>query len=53
MVAMRVLVLVLGNPILCDDGVAFHVLEHMRPHLSESDDLVIEEACTGGLALLV
>ncbi|MCK4970405.1 MAG: hydrogenase maturation protease [Thermoplasmata archaeon] len=54
MVAMRVLVLVLGNPILCDDGVAFHVLEHMRPSLpEESDDLVIEEACTGGMDLLV
>jgi hydrogenase maturation protease len=49
---MRVLVLALGNPILCDDGVAFHVLERMRPHLLESDDLVIEEACTGGMDLL-
>ena len=50
---MRILVLVLGNPILCDDGVAFHVLERMRPRLPESDDLVIEEACTGGMDLLV
>jgi hydrogenase maturation protease len=53
MADMRVLMLVLGNPILCDDGVAFHVLEHMRPHLPKSRDLVIEEACTGGLDLLV
>ncbi len=54
MVTMRVLVLVLGNPILCDDSVAFHVLEHLRPSLpEESDDLVIDEACTGGMDLLV
>jgi hydrogenase maturation protease len=50
---MRVLLLALGNPILCDDGVAFHVVERMRPRLPESDDLVIEEACTGGIDLLV
>ncbi len=50
---MRVLVLALGNPILCDDGVAFHVVQRMRPRLPESDDLVIEEACTGGIDLLV
>ena len=50
---MRVLLLVLGNPILCDDGVAFHVIERMRPCLRESEDLVIEEACTGGIDLLV
>ena len=50
---MRVLVLALGNPILCDDGVAFHVVERMRPRLPVSDDLVIEEACTGGIDLLV
>jgi hydrogenase maturation protease len=50
---MRVLILALGNPILCDDGVAFHVLERMRPRLPISDDLVIEEACTGGIDLLV
>ena len=50
---MRVLLLALGNPILCDDGVALHVLERMRPHLpAESDDFAIEEACTGGIDLL-
>ena len=50
---MRVLILALGNPILCDDGVAFHVLERMRPSLPpESEDLAIEEACTGGIDLL-
>lgn len=50
---MRVLILALGNPILCDDGVAFHVLERMRPSLPpESDLLSIDEACTGGMDLL-
>ena len=49
---MRALLLVLGNPILCDDSVAFHVVEHMRPRLPGTDQLAIEEACTGGLDLL-
>ena len=49
---MRVLRLALGNPILCDDGVAFHVLRQLRPLLAESDELAIEEACTGGIDLL-
>lgn len=49
---MRVLVLALGNPILCDDGVAFHVLDRMRPHLRVGPDLSLEEACTGGIDLL-
>jgi len=50
---MRVLILALGNPILCDDGVAFHVLERMSPRLPQvSDTFAIEEACTGGLDLL-
>ena len=50
--AMRVLILALGNPILCDDGVAFHVLERMRPRLPLGPGLSVEEACTGGLDLL-
>ncbi len=50
---MRVLLLALGNPILCDDGVAFHILEHMRDSLpTDTDGLSIEEACTGGMDLL-
>jgi len=49
---MRVLLLALGNPILCDDGVAFHVLERMRPRLPPGPDLSVEEACTGGIDLL-
>ncbi|UCC93025.1 MAG: hydrogenase maturation protease [Thermoplasmata archaeon] len=50
---MRVLLLALGNPIVCDDGVAFHILERMRPHLPPvSDDFAIEDACTGGMDLL-
>jgi hydrogenase maturation protease len=50
---MRVLILALGNPIVCDDGVAFHILEQMGPHLPPvSDDFAIEDACTGGMDLL-
>lgn len=50
--SLRVLILALGNPILCDDGVAFHVLERMRPRLPPGPDLSVEEACTGGIDLL-
>ncbi len=49
---MRVLVLALGNPILGDDGVSFHVLERLRGRLSEGPDLVLDEAMTGGIELL-
>jgi len=49
---MRVLVLALGNPILGDDGVAFHVLERLRPRLKEGPDLVLDEAMAGGIELL-
>jgi hydrogenase maturation protease len=51
-VMMRVMVLALGNPILGDDGVAFHVLELMRPRLRPSDGLVLDGASTGGIDLL-
>ena len=49
---MRVLVLALGNPILGDDGVAFHVLAALRSRLSEGPDLVLDEAMAGGIELL-
>jgi hydrogenase maturation protease len=50
---MRVLLLALGNPIVCDDGVAFHILERMGPRLPPvSDTFSIEDACTGGMDLL-
>lgn len=49
---MRVLVLALGNPILSDDGVAFHVLERLRRRLPPSNDLALEDAATGGIDLL-
>ncbi len=49
---MRTLVLALGNPILGDDGVAFHILEALRPRLRELPDVVLDEASTGGFDLL-
>jgi len=49
---MRVLVLALGNPILGDDGVAFHVIERLRMRLTEGPDLVLDEAMAGGIELL-
>ncbi len=49
---MRVLVLALGNPILSDDGVAFHVLERLRGIGLEGPSVVLDEASTGGIDLL-
>jgi len=49
---MRVLVLALGNPILGDDGVAFHVLAALRSRLTEGPGLVLDEAMAGGIELL-
>ena len=49
---MRTLVLALGNPILGDDGVAFHILERLRARLSLGPDIVLDEASTGGFDLL-
>jgi hydrogenase maturation protease len=49
---LRVLVLALGNPILGDDGVAFHIIELVRRSVEEGPDLVIDDASVGGIDLL-
>jgi len=49
---LRVLVLALGNPILGDDGVAFHIMERLRHRLSQGPDLALDDASAGGIDLL-
>lgn len=48
---MKTLVLGLGNPILRDDGVGFHVIEQLRTKL-DGPDLTFKESSSSGLSLL-
>lgn len=48
---MKTLVLGIGNPILGDDGVGFHVAQELA-RLIKDDAVDVEDACTGGLNLL-
>lgn len=49
---MKTLVLGLGNPVLTDDGVGWHVTRALRARRNLEADLQIEECCRGGLALM-
>ncbi len=49
---MKTLVVGLGNPVLSDDGVGWHVLEALRLHLEGRPDLDLELCCRGGLSLM-
>ena len=49
---MKTLVLGLGNPVLRDDGVGWHVTRALRARRGREADLQIEECCRGGLALM-
>lgn len=48
---MSTLVLGLGNPLLCDDGVGLEVARRVRAALAGRGDVRVEEACAGGLAV--
>lgn len=48
---MRTIVVGVGNPVLGDDGVGIHVIRALG-ELALPDDIVLEEAFTGGLALM-
>jgi len=52
MTAARTLVLGLGNPVLRDDGVGWHVTRALRARRNRGPGVVIEECCRGGLALM-
>jgi hydrogenase maturation protease len=49
---MKTIVLGVGNPILQDDGVGFHVIEALRKKHLNDQGITIDTACTGGLNLL-
>lgn len=48
---MKTVVLGIGNPILCDDGVGIHVSRQLRKQINDPD-VTIDEAYTGGMNLL-
>lgn len=49
---MTTLVLGMGNPILSDDGVGFHIAAAVRAALADAPEVVVETASLGGLALM-
>jgi hydrogenase maturation protease len=51
-IAMKTLVLGLGNPILTDDGVGIHVVRAAASRRSPSNSVAFAEASVGGLRLL-
>ena len=48
---MKTIVLGIGNPILQDDGVGIHVINHLRTHVTDPE-ILVDTACTGGMNLL-
>lgn len=50
---MKTLVLGIGNPILGDDGVGFHVIQELLHQVgNETENIDIREASIGGLSVL-
>ncbi|MHC4990639.1 MAG: hydrogenase maturation protease, partial [Planctomycetota bacterium] len=49
---MRTLVLGLGNPVLTDDGVGWHVVRRLQPLLRDRADVDIRFCDRGGLRLM-
>ncbi|DAC73375.1 MAG TPA: hypothetical protein DSN98_00385 [Thermoplasmata archaeon] len=48
---MKTIVLGIGNPILQDDGVGIHVIDALRPHIT-NPMVTVDSAYTGGMNLL-
>ena len=48
---MKTIVLGVGNPILCDDGVGIHVARQIKEKISDPN-VIVDEAITGGMNLL-
>ena len=48
---MKTIVLGVGNPILCDDGVGIHVARQIKEKINDPN-IVVDEALTGGMNLL-
>ena len=49
---MKTLIIGLGNPVLSDDSVGWHVAKELRERLRGAEDVEVEEFCRGGLALM-
>lgn len=49
---MKTLVLGLGNPVLTDDGVGWHVVGELRRRGRLHPEVELEECCRGGLSLM-
>ena len=48
---MKTIILGVGNPILCDDGVGIHVAKQLKQHINDPN-VTVDEAFTGGMNLL-
>ena len=48
---MKTIVLGVGNPILCDDGVGIHVVRQLKQQVNDPN-IDVDEAITGGMNLL-
>jgi len=48
---MKTIVLGVGNPILCDDGVGIHVAREIKQKINDPN-IDVDEAITGGMNLL-
>lgn len=48
---MKTIILGVGNPILCDDGVGIHVAKQLKKQIHHPN-VTIDEALTGGMNLL-
>ncbi len=49
---MKILVIGLGNPLLCDDSVGLHVVDRLRAQLPFDEDVELGEDHWGGLRLM-
>ena len=48
---MKTIILGVGNPILCDDGVGIHVAKQLKQHINDPN-VTVDEAFSGGMNLL-
>ncbi len=47
----NILILGIGNPILCDDGIGIHVVRRLKGLIKDTG-IILDEAYTGGLCLV-
>jgi len=49
---MKTLVLGLGNPVLTDDGIGWHVANELASQFADDEDVEVRQCCVGGLRLM-